>query len=110
MSVKSIRNIDEFNEYLLNDKFLVVDFRAPWCAPCKQLDPILEEISKRYQEVLFLKVNVKELPLIGAKYFVKSLPTVIFFVNGKADSSFTGTVNKRMIEKKILSFFPFSLL
>jgi thioredoxin-like negative regulator of GroEL len=56
--------------------------------------------------ITFLNVNVEELPLIGAKYFVRSLPTVIFFINSKAHSSLTGTVHKKIIENKILSFLP----
>ena len=106
MSILNIESFEEFKDYLNNKKSLIVDFRAPWCEPCKKLAPVLEELSKHHKNITFLDVNVEKFPLIGAKYFVRSLPTVIFFVNGKAHSSLTGTVNKQILENKILSFFP----
>lgn len=62
---------------------VVVDFFAEWCGPCKSFAPIFEAASKEYKGVKFGKLNLDESPSVADKHGVRSIPTIIFFKNGK---------------------------
>jgi thioredoxin 1 len=66
---------------------LLVDFWAPWCRPCKALEPVLAELSSA---VPVARVNIDEHPTLGARYDVLSIPTVILFAGGERISSIVG--------------------
>ena len=66
---------------------VLVDFWAPWCRPCKALEPILAELEAT---VPVARVNVDEHPTIGARYDVLSIPTVILFAGGAPVGSMVG--------------------
>lgn len=77
---------NQVNEEVLknNDKLVVIDFFATWCMPCQMLTPILSKISEKYDEKAeFFKVNVDENQDAAMRYGVESVPTLIFFKDGK---------------------------
>lgn len=90
---------DNFDDLVLNSKVpVVVDFWAPWCSPCKQLMPILDDTAETYQdEVVIAKVNADENPEIVGKYHVRGLPTVILFSDGEERERFSGLQTKSRI-------------
>lgn len=89
-------------EVILSDRLVILDFYAQWCGPCKALAPILEGISKKYDgKIKIVKVNVDEEESIAAKFGIASIPTVIFFKNGKTATSFVGLRSASEIEKMI---------
>ena len=72
---------------------VVIDFWAPWCAPCKVLKPILEKLADEYKgKFLLAKVNSDENQEIAARYAVRGIPSVKAMVDGKIVSEFTGAL------------------
>lgn len=89
-------------EVASSDKLVLVDLYATWCGPCKALAPILEELSEKYaDEIKVVKVDVDEEESLAIKFGVVNLPTVLFFKNGKAATSFAGLKSAADIEKII---------
>jgi thioredoxin 1 len=69
---------------------VLVDFWAPWCAPCRMLGPILEEVSKELDDITIGKLNVDENPQTAQEFQVMSIPLVILFKDGEAVESMIG--------------------
>lgn len=83
MSVLHI-NESEFNEKIPAAPIAMVDFWATWCGPCKMLAPVIEQMGQKYDgKVTVAKVDIDENQALAAKYGVMSIPTVVFFQNGK---------------------------
>lgn len=75
---------NQFQSEVINQKGLVlVDFWAEWCGPCRQLGPILEEVSKELTGVQIVKMNVDEAPAKAAELGIRSIPTMYLFKNGE---------------------------
>ena len=81
---------------------VIVDFWAEWCGPCKQIGPILEEISNEKKDLINIyKLNVDENPEIPQKYGVRGIPTLMFFKDGKLLDTKVGSLPKNSINKWI---------
>lgn len=80
-----------FNGFIKKFPLSVVDFWAPWCAPCKTMAPRLRRLSKLYQgKVAFGKLNTGEYKDIAKKFHIMSIPNLIFFSHGKKISDVSG--------------------
>jgi len=95
-----ILNKDNFDSVTLVNQTMIVDFWAQWCKPCKQVEPILEEISKEYN-ILVGKLNVDDFPEISQKYQISSIPTIIVFENGTRVKQITGALPKHKLVKEL---------
>ena len=95
----------DFNTKVLkSDRLTVVDFWAPWCKPCKTLAPILEEISSEYNGKLQIcKVNLEKSYALATKYQILSIPTLLFFKQGRPVRDLVGLKSKFKIKKTINS-------
>lgn len=83
---------------------VLVDFWAEWCAPCKSLDPVLEELSTEFGgRVIMARVNVDEYPRIAAGLGIRSIPAVVVFSGGEEKERLIGTHSKVAIKRKIES-------
>ncbi len=77
------------------NKLFLVDFWAEWCAPCKMIAPILEEIAEDLKEkILVGKVNLDENQELAAEFSIKSIPTLLLFENGKLKDTKVGLMSK----------------
>lgn len=86
---------------------VLVDFWAPWCAPCRMLAPILEEIAREYQGRLkVVKLNTDENPVTANAYGIQGVPTLILFTRGFARERLVGLMPKQHIIAKILPHLP----
>ena len=93
---------DSFNEEVLNSKgVVVVDFFATWCAPCKMLAPVLEELQSEMSEVSIVKIDVDESPEIANKYGVQSIPTIKIFKDGADVVTKVGFMPKDSLKEAI---------
>ena len=81
----------------------IVDFYADWCGPCRMLAPILEDLSQEVETPIY-KVDVDECENLSRKFGILSIPTMIFFKNGKQVEKITGLKSKQEI-KQILEGF-----
>ena len=96
--------IVEFEELVKTDKLIVLDFWAEWCGPCRNLSPIIEELSNEYSEsVNIKKVNVDVNPDMSQKFGIRNLPTVLFIKNGEVLDKQVGFVPKNKYVEKINS-------
>jgi thioredoxin 1 len=81
---------------------IIVDFWAEWCGPCKQIAPVLEEISNEKKDsIKILKLNIDENPLTPQKYGVKGIPTLMLFKDGNLIDTKVGNLPKTEINNWI---------
>lgn len=101
MSKNYIKHITDASfeiDVLKSDKPILVDFWAEWCAPCKSILPILEEIAADYMETLYVaKLNVDLNQTIPAQFHIKSIPTLILFKNGVVIAQKVGALSKTQL-------------
>ncbi len=62
-----------------NNDFVIIDFWAPWCGPCQSFGPVYEEISEKYDDIVFAKVNTQEQQDLAAQFNIRSIPTLMVF-------------------------------
>ena len=94
--------VEQFNQLLQTNKYVLVDFYADWCAPCKKLAPIIQDISKEYSStVLVIKVNQDENKPLFDLLQVWELPTLRIYRNGKILWSGEGFFPKEVIEEQL---------
>ena len=85
---------DTFDTLLKENKNLLIDFWAPWCGPCTQIAPTLEEISEEMKEVTIVKHCIDDEPNLPTKYGVRGIPTMLLFTNGELKATKVGATSK----------------
>jgi thioredoxin 1 len=87
---------DNFQKDVIeNSKTVLIDFWAPWCGPCRQLSPIVDEVAKEVGEgVEVFKCNVDENPEVPSKFMVRGIPTLMIFKGGKLIDTKVGSLPK----------------
>jgi thioredoxin 2 len=90
-------------EVIASDCSVLVDCWAPWCAPCRMVAPILDELAQKYAGgVKIAKLNVDENPLIASQYTIQSIPTMLLFRDGKMVNRLVGAMSREEIERRLL--------
>ena len=97
MSAININKNNFQNEILNSEKPVLLDFWAPWCAPCRMVIPIIEEIAGECPDIKVGKINVDEQPELASKFSIMSIPTLVVMKNGKIVQQVSGARPKNAI-------------
>ncbi len=93
---------ENFEEEVRKDQLVLVDFWAVWCAPCKIIEPVIEELAQEYAGRLTCgKLNVDENPVTAARFQIMSIPSILLFKGGEVVDKLIGAVPKSQLEDKI---------
>lgn len=89
--IKIINSTQEFDDLLKENRYVLVDFWATWCAPCRMVAPVIEKIADNYSEkVVVAKVDVDDQEELAIRYGIQTIPTIIFYKEGKIASKEIG--------------------
>jgi len=92
---------ETFEKFITGNKFAVVDCWAAWCGPCNMLSPIVEEMAQQYKTITFGKLNVDENREIPMRFGIMSIPTLLYFKDGKLADKTLGALPKKMLEGRL---------
>ncbi|MBQ6570189.1 MAG: thioredoxin [Clostridia bacterium] len=94
----TVLTTENFDSVISENKKVIVDFWASWCAPCKMLMPIMEKLAEDYADkAVFCKVNIDEQGELAQRFGVMSIPTVIAFVDGQPAAKSVGVKNAKAL-------------
>ncbi len=97
MSAVNINHHNFQSEVIQSGKKVLLDFWAPWCAPCRMVVPIVEQIASERPDILVGKVNVDEQPELARRFGVISIPTLLVMQDGEIVSKSIGAKPKQAI-------------
>jgi len=91
-----------FNDVTSKEGLVIIDCWAAWCAPCRMLSPIIDELAKDYVgKIVFGKLNVDENNEVALKYQIMSIPTILVFKNGNLVDRIGQAMPRRLLEPRI---------
>ncbi len=97
----TVLNDGDFEDFIRAHKFAVIDFWAEWCAPCLILSPVLDQLAEEIGDVGFGKLDTQNNQITAEKYGIMSLPTIMFFSEGKGVDQIIGVKSKSDLESWI---------
>ena len=102
MSTHHFTDLNFKKEVLESHLPVLVDFWAAWCGPCKMIAPLIDELAKEYAGKMKIgKVDVDSSPKVATEYGIMSIPTIVFFKNGRVMNQLVGAANKSELKRKI---------
>ena len=95
-----------FDEVIVNSDIpVIVDFWAPWCGPCKMMGPVFEKTATKFPlKTLFVKVNTENEQNLGARFGIRSIPTLMIFKDGKEVHRVSGALDENTLSQLVSQF------
>jgi len=104
-TTKSVTDASFDSDVLKSDIPVLVDFWAPWCGPCRQVSPILEELAAEHADkIQVVKVNTDENPRVAASYGITSIPTLNVYSGGELVKTIVGARPKPVLVRELADF------
>jgi thioredoxin 1 len=101
-NLMKVTDADFEQSVLKSDKPVVLDFWAPWCGPCRMMEPVLEEAAVEWADKVKVgKVNVDENPATAQKYDILSIPTLLVFSGGEVVKKLVGAMPKKRLAEEL---------
>lgn len=95
---------EEFGDLISKNENVIVDLWATWCAPCKAIEPVIEDLAEKYEgEIVFAKMNIEENSKTPSNYGIQAIPAFLFFRDGEVVDQVKGAVPASVFEEKIYS-------
>jgi thioredoxin 1 len=101
MTVKAVTDATFDTDVLTSQKPVVVDFWAPWCGPCRQVSPLLDQIASEHDEITIVKLNADDNPQMTARYGITALPTIAVYSGGELVKAIIGAKPKPALIREL---------
>ena len=99
--VKTVTDANFADEVEGSDRPFLLDFWAPWCGPCRMMEPVVHEIADEYPGLAVGKLNVDENPQTATRFDVLSIPTLLVFKNGELVKKLVGAMPKKKLAAEL---------
>ncbi|MYR46209.1 thioredoxin domain-containing protein [Streptomyces sp. SID5910] len=99
--IKELHNVREYNETLSNNARVVVKFSSPFSRAASLIEPTVEELTERYPQITFVKVDIEKFEQMGTENDVVVFPTFVFFKNGVRQEPSVVGANRTELEEKV---------
>ncbi|WP_448546651.1 thioredoxin [Thalassotalea fusca] len=103
MSLQEL-SANELDQYIADTQGkLLVDFYAPWCAPCRMIAPLLEQLQAEDEQITIVKVNTDEAPEMLSRYGFRGIPALLLFENSEVQASKVGALSLNQLKEFVSS-------
>jgi thioredoxin 1 len=105
MSKTVVVSDSNFDDFVKNHDRVVVDCWAAWCGPCRMISPVIEQLSEERNDISFAKLDVDQNRNVPMRYGIMSIPTLLYFKNGKLVDKTLGAIPRSIIEGRLAKLF-----
>ncbi|MEL6711686.1 MAG: thioredoxin family protein [Pseudomonadota bacterium] len=96
-----LKTADELKAILEDNTYVILDFYATWCGPCKMLEPLLDAIVAKFVDIKVVKIDIEKCLDIASQYKVQVVPTLVFVKDNAIVKNHVGSITNEMLEEMI---------